>query len=157
MILVEIGEGDGVEGQESGQAAAEQRCKALNASEAKRGKLKRTTERNELGRFPPPFRLRLFHSQPLSSSSLPHYFPPFCPPPPLPLLCHPAFRACGTLGCNAHYCTKLIKIKSCLLVIKNVVTSDAIKATRVNVIGTSHFFFFHFFLSRIMLHITLMY
>lgn len=28
-------------------------CKALNGSEAKRGKLKRTTERNELDRFPP--------------------------------------------------------------------------------------------------------
>lgn len=81
-------------------------CKAFNASEAKRGKLKWTTERNELGRFPPPFRLRLFHSQPLSSTF-----------PVSPLYTVP-FRARGTLGYNAHYCTKLIKIKSCLLVQK---------------------------------------
>jgi len=30
-------------------------CKELNGSEAKRGKLKQTTERNELGRFLPLF------------------------------------------------------------------------------------------------------
>lgn len=67
-------------------------CKALNGSEAKRGKLKRTTERNELGRFPPLFRLRLFYEP----------FIPFLPP----------CRDCGTLACNVHYSMKLIGIKS---------------------------------------------
>jgi len=61
-------------------------CKALNGSEAKRGKLKRTTEKNELDRFPPlsPSAFSACLYRLLSS------------------------RICAVLEYNAHYCIKLI-------------------------------------------------
>lgn len=61
-------------------------AKRLNASEAKRGKLKRTTERNESGRFPLSFSTLGFSIRSLYPSTLP---PLASPLSPFPLFPHP--------------------------------------------------------------------